>query len=178
MEAHIPDTLQLASLLANNPNERSPITQNLFPALNASNEANLLESVGISTTHAPHVSDELVAGLDGAGEAGLELLEVCGVGAAEQVQNAVGGAVPAEQAVHDGAAEAHLHARLRVRVQRVVVAVQPVQQRGLGRRLQRVCRVGSAALWRWIQRVLWSCWESRSVIVVFVCHGSRMAASW
>ena len=129
MEAHVPDTSQLASLLANDPDERSSITQNLLPALHAGDEADLLESVSISTTHAPHMGDELVARLDRAGEAGLELLEVCRVGAAQQVQDAVGRAVPAEQAVHDGATEAHLHAGLWVRMQRVVVAVQPVQQR-------------------------------------------------
>ena len=102
----------------------------------------------IRLAHLPHLSDQLVPRLDGAREAGLELLDVSRVAAAETLQDAVGGAVPREQAVDDGAAEAHLGAGLRRRVQRIVVAVEAVQQRGFRRRLKRVGRVRLLALRR------------------------------
>ncbi len=81
------------------------------------------------------MGDELVAGLDGAGEAGLVLLDVGGVAAGEGADNLEAGRVPRVQAVHDGAAKAHLLAGLGRGVERVVVAVEAVEERRLGRRL-------------------------------------------
>lgn len=78
---------------------------------------------------APRASDELVTGLDGTGEAGLVLLDVGGVAAAELLEKEMASAVPRVQAMEDGAAEAHLDAGLGGGVQRVVVAVEAVEQR-------------------------------------------------
>lgn len=50
----------------------------------------------IRPAHLPHLGDQLIPWLDGAREAGLELLDVSRVAAAETLQDAVGGAVPRE----------------------------------------------------------------------------------
>jgi hypothetical protein len=130
--------LQLA-LLAHALDQGATIAQTNLSSLDLSDKAHLLEALPVrTTTHAPDLGDELVAGLDGRGEAGLELLDVGRVAAAQRLQDAVAGGVEGEEAVDDGAAEAHLHAGLRGGVERVVVAVEAVEQGGHGGGLQRV----------------------------------------
>lgn len=100
---------------------------------------------------------KLSTGLDGLREARLEILDVLGVGAAERLEQTVRGRVPREEAVHDGAAEAHLDAGLRVRVQRVVVAVEAVEERGFGRELEFEGCVGFFAGGRVVDGVFLAC---------------------
>ena len=96
----------------------------------------------------PHARHQLVARHDGASEARLVFFDVRRVAAAKLAQDGVAGIVPLVQAVRDGALEAHLLARLRRRVKRVVVAVEAVQQRGLGARVVLQHGIGRLALGR------------------------------
>lgn len=105
----LPTLLQLALPLSSYTiHQRSPITQTHLPSFHPCDKPDLLPPFRIRPSHAPHLRNELVPRLDRARKARLELLDVLRIAAAEALQQPVRGAVPAEQAVHDGAAEAHL----------------------------------------------------------------------
>jgi hypothetical protein len=106
-----------------NPNNRPPITQTNLAPLDPRHKPHLLKPLPILVPHPPHLRHELIPRLHRARKPGLELLDVAGVGAAEGFEDAVRGRVPGEEAVHDGAAEAHGDSGFRGRVEGVVVAV-------------------------------------------------------
>lgn len=101
------------------------VAQNNLASLVLSDKADLLETIRLSIAHPPNLGGELVTRPHGRSKAGLEFLHVSGVATTKLPQDTVGSGVPAEQAVDDGSAEAHLLAGLRGGVQRIVVAVQP-----------------------------------------------------
>lgn len=111
--------------LAINNTYRGPAIAQDDLAVDLGDESDLLEAVR-NLTGTPDLDDDLDAGLDGGGEASLEVLDVRGVAASQLFEKGMGRCVPAEEAVHDGPAEAHLLAWLWCCVQWVVVAVQSV----------------------------------------------------
>lgn len=115
--------LQLA-LCPSNLQQCPTVAQNNLTTLVLGDEANFLKAISLYIARAPDLSGELVTWADGRCETSLELLEILSVAAAKLPQNSVGSGVPAEQAVDDSAAEAHLLTGHGVGVQRVIVAIQ------------------------------------------------------
>lgn len=90
--------------------QRPAVAQDDFP-VDLCDEADLLPNPVLDLPGPPDLGDELLAGLDGGREPGLELLHVGRITAAHLLEEGVGRVVPAEEAVHDGATETHLLAR-------------------------------------------------------------------
>lgn len=101
-----------------------PIAQDDLAVLVLGNEADFLETICLRIAQAPDLRGELVTWANRRCEAGLEFFQVFRVATAELPKDTVGSRVPAEQAVNDGATEAHLLAGRGVGVQGVVVTVQ------------------------------------------------------
>lgn len=115
--------LQLA-LHSSHLHQRPAIAQDNLAVLVLGNEPDLLKTTSLDIARAPDLGGELVTWANGRRKAGLEFLEVLGVATTEFTQEAVSGGVPAEEAVDDSAAKAHLLAGHGVGVQRVIVTVQ------------------------------------------------------
>lgn len=124
--------LQLTStllLLSDNPHLRPAVAQTYLTPLDRGHEPNLLEVVTILIPHPPDLRHQRIPRLNRASESGGELFDVRRVRGAQQLEQPVACHVKGPQAVHDGSSEAHLLARLRFSVERVVVAIQTVQMR-------------------------------------------------
>lgn len=115
--------LQLA-LGTNDLKQASAIAQNDLASLILSHKTDLLKAICLGIAHAPHLGGELVARPDWRSKPSLEFLEICGITSPKFTQNAVRSGVPAEEAVNDDAAKAHLLAGFGGRVQWVVVTIQ------------------------------------------------------
>jgi hypothetical protein len=148
--------LELA-LLADDFDESPSIAKADLSALDGDDKSNLLESILVRVACPPSLGDELVAGLDGAGKSGLEGLDVLRLAATELAKEDVSRCVPAEEAVHDGASESHLHTRLGRGMERVVVSVQAIKKSAFRRGLERERGIGSLTLGRRIRLVLGAC---------------------
>ena len=123
--------LQLVLRSTNALHQGATVAKNNLTALDLDLEADLLPAV-LDVTSLPRRRNKLVTTANGAGKASLVLLDVGRVAAAKVLEKAVGSPVPRVQTVNDDAAEAHLLAGLRVDVEGVVVAVEAVQDGGLG----------------------------------------------
>lgn len=116
-------SLQLALHRCSNLYERFAVAETDLAAINLGLKYDLLEAILVDLAGAPRRSDELVARLYRASEAGLVFFKVGGVAATEGLEQVVGGGVPAVKTVNDLATEAHLLSRFRSGVERIVVAV-------------------------------------------------------
>lgn len=139
--------LQLGLGLSDDLHEGSPIAEAYLSTFDAGNEPDLLPAV-LDLSSLPYLGHQLVTRLDGAGKAGLELLDVLGVTGAETLEQPMGSGVERVETVDDGATKAHLLTRLRVGVQGVVVAIKSVQKGSLLRRLVLESGIGVLALGR------------------------------
>lgn len=117
-------TLKLRILLLH-PNQSPPIAKHNLSVLVLRRKPDLLKPIN-DLSSPPHLRRQLIARLHRRCKPRLELLEVLRVAAAERLQHAVRGRVPAVQPVDNHPAEAHLLSGLGCRVQRVVVAVQAI----------------------------------------------------
>lgn len=116
-------------------------------------EANLFPSV-LLLPCSPYTSDELIAWNHGAREPRLELLDVGRITATKGLDDLVARGVPRVQSVHDGTAKAHLGTWLRRGMQRVVIAVQAIQESRLLGRLVLQHKVRLLVLgWREVHRL-------------------------
>lgn len=115
--------LQL-TLRANNLEQASAVAQHNLTSLVLGGETDFFKSIWPNIAHAPDLSSELVIRTNRRGKAGLEFLDILGVAATKFAQDAMGGRVPAEEAVDDDTSKAHLLARLRSSMQRVIISVQ------------------------------------------------------
>ena len=136
--------LQLGLDLALNLDNRSSVRQHCLSALYAHSESDLLKSAIVLIAGPPHLDNQLVGRLDRRCKTGLELLHVLRLACTKSLQDGMCGGVPAKKAMDDRTAEAHLLARLRVSVQRVVITVQTVKMRGLHGGLDSASCVGRA----------------------------------
>lgn len=139
--------LQLGLCRTYNLHQSTSIAQANLLALYLGLEPDLLKSV-LDLPGPPHRRHQLVARFDRARKSRLELLQVCGVARTQVLQQAVACRVERVQAVNDVSPKAHLLAGLGRRVQRVVVAIQSVQQRRLAGGLVLKGHIGCLALGR------------------------------
>jgi len=113
----------------NNLDSRPPIAQADLPALDLGHEPDLLETLPIPIAHPPHLRDKRITRLDGAREPGTKHAHIGRLITSQLSQHASTSTVPTKKPMDNGASKAHLPPGLRRRVQRVIVAVEPVQQR-------------------------------------------------
>lgn len=104
--------------------QSSPVTQDDL-AVDFGHEPDLLPAI-FDLASSPHLGDEFLGWFDRGREPGLEFLHVGRVATSELLEQGVRCRVPAEEAVHDGAAEAHFLAGFGRGMEWVVVAVQSV----------------------------------------------------
>ncbi|TQW10625.1 hypothetical protein IF2G_01567 [Cordyceps javanica] len=123
--------LQLAFGGADSLDQGATVAKTNLATLDLGDEADFLK-LALLLACLPNVCDKLIAGLDGAGETSLVLLDVGRVAAGERADNLEAGRIPRVQAVHDGTAEAHLLAGLGRGMKGVVVAVEAVEEGRLG----------------------------------------------
>lgn len=105
---------------------RPPITQHHLPPLHPHHKPDLLPPIiPRCIPHPPRFRDQPIPRPHRRRKPCLELAHAGRVAVAQGLQQRMAGRVPGEQAVHYGAAEAHLLPRFGRGVERVVIAVQP-----------------------------------------------------
>lgn len=149
----IQNTLQLGLCSLDDLDQRSAITEANLSTLNVDDEANLFPSF-LLLPRSPYTSDKLIAWNHGAREPRLELLDVGRIAATKGLDDLVARGVPGVQSVHDGTAKAHLGTWLRRGMQRVIIAVQAIQESRLLGRLVLQHKVRLLVLgWREVHRL-------------------------